>query len=57
MVSWNNWHTFSQALACFQVHKSDFIIHLKQSNMIHAFESADPESDFHWKKKADLAFR
>jgi len=40
-----------------EVHKNDFICHLKQSNMTHHFESADPESDFHWKKKADLAFK
>lgn len=40
-----------------EVHRNDFIFHLKNSNMIHAFESADPESDFTWKKKADLAFK
>lgn len=39
-----------------EVHKADFILHIKQSNMLKDFEIADPESDFHWKRKADLAF-
>ena len=26
-------------------------------NMLKDFEMVDPESEFHWKKKADLAFR
>ena len=40
-----------------QVHKSDFIAHIKNMNMLKDFEMVDPESEFHWKKKADLAFR
>ena len=41
----------------FQVHKNDFILHIKNSRMLKDFEVADPASEFHWKKKADLAFR
>ena len=40
-----------------QVHKNDFILHIKNSRMLKDFEVADPASEFHWKKKADLAFR
>lgn len=40
-----------------QVHKADFILHIKQYNLLKDFQIADPESEFHWKKKADLAFR
>ena len=40
-----------------KVHKSDFISHIKNMNMLKDFEMVDPESEFHWKKKADLAFR
>ena len=40
-----------------KVHKADFILHIKQYNLLKDFQIADPESEFHWKKKADLAFR
>ena len=40
-----------------KVHKADFILHIKQCNLLKDFQIADPESEFHWKKKADLAFR
>lgn len=40
-----------------EVNKNDFIILIKNSNLSKDFETADPQSDFHWKKKADLAFR
>merc|ERR1719334_2779767 len=40
-----------------EVHKSDFICHIKNMNMLKDFEVVDRESDFHWRKKADLAFR
>merc|ERR1719233_258616 len=40
-----------------EVHKADFILHIKQSNMLKEFEPVNRECDFHWKKKADLAFR
>ena len=40
-----------------QVHKNDFIAQIKNMNMLKDFEMVDPKSEFHWKKKADLAFR
>ena len=40
-----------------KVHKNDFILHIKNSRMLKDFEVPDPKSEFHWKKKADLAFR
>lgn len=40
-----------------EVHKADFILHIKQYNLLKEFQIADPESEFHWKRKADLAFR
>merc|ERR1711953_176010 len=42
---------------CGEVHKADFILHIKQYNLLKDCKIADPESEFHWKKKADLAFR
>ena len=36
-----------------QVHKNDFILHIKNSRMLKDFEVADPASEFYWKKKAD----
>ena len=46
---------FSQS--SIQVHRNDFILHIKNSRLLKQFEVADPASEFHWKKKADLAFR
>ena len=43
--------------ACPQIHKNDFVMHLKQSSMLREFEVANEDSEIHWKKKADLAFR
>lgn len=40
-----------------EVHRNDFILHIKNSRLLKQFEVADPASEFHWKKKADLAFR
>ena len=44
-------------LSCPQIHKNDFVMHLKQSSMLREFEVANEDSEIHWKKKADLAFR
>jgi len=40
-----------------EIHKNDFVMHLKQSSMLREFEVANEDSEIHWKKKADLAFR
>ena len=40
-----------------EIHKVDFILHIKNSRLLKHFETVDPFSRIHWKKKADLAFR
>ena len=40
-----------------EIHRMDFILHIKNSRLLKHFESVDPLSRIHWKKKADLAFR
>jgi len=40
-----------------EITKEDFIILIKNSNLHKDFEDVDRQSDFYWKKKADLAFR
>ena len=40
-----------------EIHKVDFILHIKNSRLLKHFETVDPYSRIHWKKKADLAFR
>lgn len=50
------WNRMSN-IEAIKVHKADFILHIKQCNLLKDFQIADPESEFHWKKKADLAFR
>ena len=40
-----------------EIHKVDFILHIKNSHLLKHFEQVDPLSRIHWKKKADLAFR
>merc|ERR1711868_148236 len=40
-----------------EIHKDAFILHIKQCNLLKEFQVADPESDRHWIKKADLAFK
>ena len=40
-----------------EIHRMDFILHIKNSRLLKNFESVDPLSRIHWKKKADLAFR
>jgi len=40
-----------------QISKEDFIILIKNSNLHKDFEYVDTQSDYYWKKKADLAFR
>ena len=37
-----------------EVHKNDFIMHLKRHSK--AFENADPDSDLYWTTKVNLAF-
>jgi len=38
-----------------EVHKNDFIMHLKKHSK--AFEKADPDSDLHWVTKINLAWK
>ena len=38
-----------------EVHKNDFIMHLKQHS--EAFKNTDPQSDLHWTTKINLAFK
>jgi len=40
-----------------EITKEDFIGLIKNSNLAKEFEDVDKQSDFYWKKKADLAFR
>ena len=40
-----------------EIHRMDFILHIKNSRLLKHFETVDPLSRIHWKKKADLAFR
>ena len=40
-----------------EIHRLDFILHVKNSHLLKHFETVDPLSRIHWKKKADLAFR
>ena len=40
-----------------EIHRMDFILHVKNSHLLKHFETVDPLSRIHWKKKADLAFR
>lgn len=40
-----------------EISKEDFIVLIKNSNLAKEFEDVDKQSDFYWKKKADLAFR
>merc|ERR1712062_754227 len=40
-----------------EIHRMDFILHVKNSRLLKHFETVDPLSRIHWKKKADLAFR
>ena len=40
-----------------EIHKVNFILHIKNSRLLKHFETVDPYSRIHWKKKADLAFR
>merc|ERR1712176_1392677 len=40
-----------------EIHKVDFILHIKNSHLLKHFEEVDHLSSIHWKKKADLAFR
>jgi len=40
-----------------EIHKDAFILHIKCNGLLKNFQVADPESDRHWIKKADLAFK
>lgn len=39
-----------------EIPKSDFIAYVQKSNLFKSFEEVDPESDFHWNRKVDLAW-
>ena len=37
--------------------KNDFIMYVKTSNLFKSFLTVDTESEFHWKRKVDLAWK
>jgi len=40
-----------------EVHKNDFIRHLKSSGVFGSTSNIDPDSELHWIKKVDMAFK